>query len=131
VEIERHVLAGIADHARREAPRECCGLLVGTDDLVDEYIPTKNVRPGTAAYQIDPAAHFAAIRRTRQQGRTIVGAYHSHPRSPAVPSPTELAEAVGAGFLYRIVSLRVEPPELRLYRHTGAAFAAVPFAARG
>jgi [CysO sulfur-carrier protein]-S-L-cysteine hydrolase len=130
VEIERQVLAGIADHARREAPRECCGLLVGNDGLVDEYIRTTNVRPGTAAYRIDPAEHFAAIKRTRQEGRTIIGAYHSHPRSPAVPSPTDLAEAVGGGFLYLIVSLRVEPPDMRLYRHNGTAFAAVPFAAR-
>jgi proteasome lid subunit RPN8/RPN11 len=130
VEIERDVLAGIADHARREAPRECCGPLVGTDGLVDEYIRTTNVRAGTVAYQINPAEHFAAIKRTRREGRTIVGAYHSHPRSAAVPSPTDLAEAVGGDFLYLIVSLRVEPPDIRLYRHTGAAFAAVPFAAR-
>ena len=130
MEIVRLVLAGVADHARREAPRECCGLLIGTDDLVDEYIRTTNVRMGTAAYQIDPVEHFAAIRRTRREGRTIIGAYHSHPRSPAVPSPTDLAEAVGGGFLYLIVSLRAEAPEIRLYRHTGAAFAAVSFAAR-
>jgi [CysO sulfur-carrier protein]-S-L-cysteine hydrolase len=125
--IHASVLAGIADHARREAPRECCGLLVGEDDLVDEYVCTTNIRAGTVAYQIEPAEHFAAIKRARRRGRTIVGAYHSHPRSPAVPSPTDRAEALGE-FLYVIVSL-THTPAIRAYRLVDGGFASVEFAA--
>jgi [CysO sulfur-carrier protein]-S-L-cysteine hydrolase len=125
--IQETVLAGIADHARREAPRECCGLLVGTDDLIDEYVRTTNIRAGTVTYQIEPAEHFAAIKRARRLGRTIVGAYHSHPRSPAVPSATDRAEALGE-FLYVIVSL-TDTPAIRAYRLVDEAFASVEFAA--
>jgi proteasome lid subunit RPN8/RPN11 len=129
VRIRLNVLAGISAHARRDAPRECCGLLVGKDDLVDEYVCTTNIRGGTVAYQIEPAEHFAAIKRARVLGRTIMGAYHSHPRSPAAPSPTDLEEALGGDFLYLIVSLAGEPPEIGAYRLVDGRFASVEFVA--
>ena len=77
-------------------------------------------------YEIDPAQHFAAIKRTRQTGRTILGGYHSHPRSPAVPSPTDLAYA-HTELLYVIVSLREALPDIRAYRLVDGCFASVPF----
>ena len=120
------VLAGIARHARDEAPLECCGLLVGHGDLIDEYVCTRNVRASPVAYQVDPADHFAAIRSVRARGRAIVGAYHSHPRTPALPSPTDLAEAHDAELLYVIVSLLDEPPDIRAYRLDGGNFVEVP-----
>jgi proteasome lid subunit RPN8/RPN11 len=128
LQIQLRVLTGIADHARTEAPRECCGLLVGHGDLIDEYIPTDNIKASEVEYEIDPAQHFAAIKRTRQIGRTIVGGYHSHPRSPAVPSPTDLAQA-HAEFLYLIVSIREPVPDIRAYRLIDGRFASVPFTA--
>jgi [CysO sulfur-carrier protein]-S-L-cysteine hydrolase len=123
-----HVLAGIIRHARDEAPRECCGLLVGQDSLIDEFVGTRNLRASEVAYEIDPADHFAVIKRTRRMGRTILGAYHSHPRSAAIPSPTDLAEA-HAEFLYVIVSLRDQPPDVRAYWLVDGSFAAIPFEA--
>jgi len=122
VRIQLAVLAGIARHAKDEAPLECCGLLLGGGDLIDEYVCTRNVRQSTVAYQVDPAEHFAAIRSARARGRAILGAYHSHPRTPAVPSPTDLAEAHDAELLYVIVSLLNEPPDIRAYRLDGGNF---------
>ena len=133
VKIQLHVLAGIAGHARDAAPLECCGLLAGKDDLIDEYIHTRNLRNSAVAYEIDPADHFAAIKSLRARGREILGAYHSHPRTPAIPSPTDLAEA-HEGLLYVIVSLRDQPresrpPEIQAYRLVEGAFTNVPFEA--
>ena len=105
MKIQLHVLAGIIGHARDAAPLECCGLLAGKDELIDEYICTDNIRASEVAYQVNPAEHFAAIKSLRARGRVIVGAYHSHPRTPAVPSATDLAEAHDADLLYVIVSL--------------------------
>ncbi len=116
------MLAGIVRHARDEAPLECCGLLVGGGDLIDEYVCARNVRASAVAYQVDPADHFAAIRSVRARGRAIVGVYHSHPRTPALPSPTDLAEAHDAELLYLIVSLLDEPPDIRAYRLDGGNF---------
>ena len=125
--IQLHVLAGIAGHARDEAPRECCGLLAGKADFIDEYIRTRNARASEVAFEVDPADHIAAMKSLRTRGRAILGAYHSHPRTPAVPSPTDLAEAHGADFFYVIVSLAGEVPDIRAYRLLEGAFVDVPF----
>ena len=110
-------------HARDEAPLECCGLLLGAPGVVEEAVRARNLRRSRTAYLVDPADHFATIRRARKEGRTIVGAYHSHPRSPAVPSPVDLEEAQFPEFLYVIVSL-ADPraPDVRGYRLTREAF---------
>jgi len=52
-------------------------------------------------YEIDPRTYIAAIKRCRGTSSEVLGAYYSHPRSAAEPSPTDLAEAFG-DFLYVI-----------------------------
>ena len=94
------------EHARREAPRECCGLLIGTAESVVRSVRARNLEDGATRYSVDPADHFAAVRSARADGLEVVGAYHSHPSSAPVPSTTDIAEAnSGADFLYVIVSL--------------------------
>jgi len=105
IEIPADVIAAMIDHARQDAPLECCGLLLGVPGRIDEGVRTRNVKASVKAYLIDPAEHLAVMKRVRAEGRAVLGAYHSHPRSPAVPSPTDLAEAHYEEFLYVIVSL--------------------------
>ena len=106
----------IVAHAREDAPDECCGLLVGMADQVDEAVRTPSVERSPNRYQVDPAAHFALIKRLRGSDRTIVGAYHSHPRSVAEPSLSDIGEAYDPEFLYVIVSLARADPEVRAWR---------------
>ena len=87
------VRAEIVAHAKEEAPRECCGLLVGHGSLVDECVRSPNIDPNPNRYEIDARVHVATNRRLRATGRAVVGAYHSHPHSPAWPSASDLAEA--------------------------------------
>ena len=129
LKIQLHVLAGITGHARDAAPLECCGLLAGKDELIDEYIRTDNVRASEVKYQVDPVEHIAAMKSLRVRGRVILGAYHSHPRTPAVPSSTDLAEANDAELLYVIVSLCDAPPDIRAYRLQGGTFVGVSIVA--
>jgi proteasome lid subunit RPN8/RPN11 len=114
------VLIDMAAHAVAEAPRECCGLLVGREGHVDEIVRTGNLEAGVTRFLVDPAAHFALMKRLRGTGREILGAYHSHPRSEAVPSATDIAEAVSEDFLCVIVSLiDPEQPVTRAYQLRG------------
>ena len=103
-------------HAAREAPNECCGLLVGRSRTIDEAVPVRNVLDSPTRYAIDPAEHIALNRRLRGSGRSVIGAYHSHPRSEPVPSPRDVAEAHYPEFVWLIVSLRGEMPEWRAFR---------------
>jgi [CysO sulfur-carrier protein]-S-L-cysteine hydrolase len=125
--IRRAAVDDVIAHAREEAPLECCGLLIGVPGLVEEALRTRNVRQSATTYLVNPADHFAAIRRARTERRTILGAYHSHPRTPAVPSPRDLREALYDDFLYVIVSL-ADPhaADLRGYRLDDGAFVPAP-----
>lgn len=127
MDIRQQVIDAIIAHARAEAPNECCGLLVGRGGTIGECVPARNAKEGPATYLIDPADQFAAIRRTRREGSAILGAYHSHPRSRAVPSPTDVAEAHFPELVYVIVSL-ADPatPEVRGYLIEAGNFVAVP-----
>jgi proteasome lid subunit RPN8/RPN11 len=124
------VLVAIAAHARAEAPRECCGLLLGpamdtsgavTDIAVSRAEPTRNLAAVTTRYDIDPADHFRVIRQARAAGLAVIGAYHSHPTSAPVPSPTDLAEG-WPNFLYLIATLRPLEPAIRAYLLDGPSY---------
>ena len=124
--IRRAVIDAVVSHARREDPTECCGLLIGAEDDVLESLPARNLHGSLTAYLVDPEDHFAAIRKARAAGLTVVGGYHSHPRSLPVPSATDIAEATDAEFLYLIVSLAAIDPKIAAYRIRDGAFREVP-----
>jgi proteasome lid subunit RPN8/RPN11 len=130
VEVLREALDAMVAHAREALPDECCGLLVGSTARIQQAVPAANVRASPSRYQIDPADHFALIRRVRREGCAIVGAYHSHPSSVAAPSPTDIAEAHDDELLHVIVSLR-DPrrAEIRAYRIAAGSVREVPLVA--
>ena len=96
-------------HAQREAPNDCCGLLIGKGTTVSDAHPARNKIASQTRFQINPADHFSAIRKARTAGLDVIGAYHSHPNSSALPSASDLAEASEGAPVMVIVSL--EPPE--------------------
>ena len=126
------VLDAITAHARRDSPRECCGLLIGTDAEITEAVPATNVADDPLRrYEISPIDHLAQIRRCRELASTqavaigILGAYHSHPQSPPSPSPTDLEQAFEE-FIYVIAGpvSGARPIETRAYRLTNGRFEA-------
>ena len=121
IQLREAVRAEILAHARAEAPGECCGLLVGRGSLVVECVPSPNVDPNPNRYEIDARVHIATNRRLRGSDRSVVGAYHSHPHSPAWPSASDLAEAYYADFIWVIVSLAAPDAEaVKAFRLDGA-----------
>jgi proteasome lid subunit RPN8/RPN11 len=120
--VRQGVLDEVIAHARADAPDECCGLLLGGADILDLSVPTRNVRRSPTRFEIDPADHFAAIRLARSTGRLVCGAYHSHPRGPAVPSPTDAAELSDSSLVHVIVSLETHPPSVRAFRWRNGNF---------
>ncbi len=116
VRIRKGASDRIVAHARRESPLECCGLLIAIAGVITEAVPARNVAARPTTFLIDPADHIAAIRTARAAGGKVAGAYHSHPRSPAMPSPSDRRAAPDTPWLHVIVSL-ADPggPDLRAY----------------
>lgn len=104
--------------ARAEAPNECCGMLLGRGDIVEEVFPGRNVHetPRTR-YELDPRDQLRAFRLMDERGWALVGIYHSHPQTEPRPSKTDKALAMYPDARYVIVSLR-DPadPQMRAWR---------------
>ncbi len=125
--LKADVIDAVVLHARDAAPAECCGVLVGRGGEVVDALRTRNTADRPTRFVIDPADHFAAIRAAREKSLEVVGYYHSHPHSAAIPSETDIAEATYPDHLSLIVSLASEPPEVRLYWFDGRNFREEPF----
>jgi [CysO sulfur-carrier protein]-S-L-cysteine hydrolase len=116
IRITKPVEQAIQDHARREHPAECCGLLSGSNGLITDIHQLRNDadKPETR-YFATPEELFAAMRRIRESGQALLGVYHSHPRTPAYPSQSDVEMAFYPEAYYFIISL--EPSvELKAFK---------------
>jgi len=102
VRVSHAILESLRAHRDRDRPLECCGLLLGRAGEIVSAVAATNELESPTRYRIAPGDHFAAIRTARGGGLDVVGAYHSHPRSAAVPSATDLADAQ-SDLLYVII----------------------------
>jgi proteasome lid subunit RPN8/RPN11 len=127
VNLSARCIEAIVTHARAEAPRECCGMLIGTGTSVLEAAAARNIAERPTRFLIDPQDHIDAIRRARERGLAVLGFYHSHPHSSPVPSETDVEEATYPDHLYVIVGLERDTPEIRCFRLTDGNFLELPF----
>jgi len=116
VKIKRHVIAGIEKQAWECSPFECCGLLAGRTDVIEQlYRLTNTAETPETRYFADPRGIFHAQKLMRTRGEKLLGIYHSHSKSPAYPSPTDVEQAYYPEAVYFIISLAPKL-ELRAYR---------------
>ncbi|HKV33083.1 MAG TPA: M67 family metallopeptidase [Pyrinomonadaceae bacterium] len=100
ITIAEKQLTEVREHGIRDYPYECCGLLLGHFEadrkLVTETYPISNAREESAKrnrFLIAPEELMKGERYARQHDLEVVGFYHSHPDSPAVPSQYDLEHA--------------------------------------
>jgi len=94
-------------HAREDAPNECCGYGRMSDGRVEEIFRSENLRHSPYGYELDSKSLLAA-NDLDEEGHGVV-IYHSHPRSAAEPSQTDINLAHYPHWRYVIVSLEGEP----------------------
>jgi proteasome lid subunit RPN8/RPN11 len=117
--IASSVIEAVVTHAQEARPLECCGVLIGKADRIEEAVRARNVAASASRFLLDPKSHIEARRTARSRGLEVVGFYHSHPHSQALPSSTDLAEAAYPECVHLIVGFVGDRPEVRLfnYRH--------------
>ena len=108
----------IIDQARSEHPNEACGLLAGSDGTATRLFAMTNAERSPVIYRIDPKDQLRAFNEIDEDGLQLVGIYHSHTRSPAYPSDTDVRQAYYPEAVYLIVSLAESDPDLRGFRIT-------------
>jgi proteasome lid subunit RPN8/RPN11 len=114
--IAPHLVEEISAHAREEAPNECCGLIQGTDGRATKVFRARNAEASPFRYVVDPQDQLRIMGEIEDAGEELVGIYHSHTRSEAYPSQTDVNLAEGwPDPLYLICSLAGEEPDLRAF----------------
>jgi proteasome lid subunit RPN8/RPN11 len=115
--LSRKLRDEMVTHAREATPQECCGLLLGEDEVARRVLRCRNAHPTPETrYLIDSKDVLTALRASEDFDRELVAIYHSHPRTQAYPSPTDRNEARWPEAVYVLISLRAEAPELFAYR---------------
>jgi proteasome lid subunit RPN8/RPN11 len=97
-------------HARAESPNEACGLIAGTAAVADDgvatrWLPARNRAASPLRYELHPDDLVRAVLELDDAGESIWAIVHSHVRSPARPSPTDVSLAFYPDALYVLVSL--------------------------
>jgi proteasome lid subunit RPN8/RPN11 len=113
VRISRADLDELVAHARAEAPNECCGYMRVGDGVIEQVFRARNERNSPYGYELDHRSLFAA--NELDDAGFGVAIYHSHPRSAAEPSQTDINLAHYPDWTYWIVSLADEP-DVRAWR---------------
>ncbi len=103
-------LDAIRRHGEETYPHECCGFLLGHEGPegreVARLVRAENERDDFPEhrYLISPEAYLRAELAAREEGREILGFYHSHPDHEARPSNFDREHAF-PGLSYVIVSV--------------------------
>lgn len=81
------------DQVAADVPLESCGLLAGAGEAVQKVIPVPNALQSASRYRFSPPEQLAAFEEIEREGMEMLAIYHSHPKGPVHPSPTDIAEA--------------------------------------
>jgi [CysO sulfur-carrier protein]-S-L-cysteine hydrolase len=112
--IGRTLIDEIIAHARDDLPNECCGMIGGSDGQARTVYRAENTEASPLRYSIDAGEQFRLMRTIEDAGEELVGIYHSHTKSPAYPSQTDVNLAGWPDAVYVIASLTdPEAPEVK------------------
>lgn len=108
--IAQSLIDEMVAHAREDLPNECCGMIGGADGEATTVIPVVNSAVSPLRFEMDPQGQYNALKAIEDDGREMLAIYHSHTKSAAYPSQTDVNQAVSwPDAIWVIVSL--EDPE--------------------
>jgi [CysO sulfur-carrier protein]-S-L-cysteine hydrolase len=114
--IPRHLLDEIVDHARAEAPNECCGMIAARNGEAVRVYRAVNAAASPLRYEVDPKDQLRIETDIEDAGLQLGAIYHSHTRSDPYPSQTDINLAFYPDAVYVIVGVAGEEPDVRAFR---------------
>src|ERR1700749_1846450 len=117
MKISKALIDMMVAHAREDLPNECCGMIGGRDGGGTRGVRVENAAASPLRYEMDPQGQYNALKAIEDDGEDLVAIYHSHTRSAAYPSQTDVNAAVmGPDQVYLIVSLGDgDAPDVKAY----------------
>jgi proteasome lid subunit RPN8/RPN11 len=114
VRIPASIRDEIVAHSKEDLPDECCGLVGGRDGAATTLYRATNRFASPLRYEVDPGDLIRIMGEIDSAGEELVAIYHSHTKSEAYPSQTDINLARNwPDPVYLICSLGGEEPVLR------------------
>ncbi|MDX6681228.1 MAG: [CysO sulfur-carrier protein]-S-L-cysteine hydrolase [Solirubrobacteraceae bacterium] len=125
MQIARSLLDEIVEHAVRDAPNECCGVVASRAGAATAVHATENLAASPFRFEIDGLTLMRLIDAIEDAGEELVAIYHSHTRSAPYPSQTDVNfAALWPGVEWLIVGVsKAAEPEVRSYLIADGAIA--------
>jgi len=116
--IAQSLIDEMVAHARADLPNECCGMVGGVDGEASVVIPVVNSAASPLRFEMDPQGQYNALKAIEDDGKEMLAIYHSHTKTAAYPSQTDVNFARGwPGVEWLIVGVpRDGEPTVRSYR---------------
>jgi proteasome lid subunit RPN8/RPN11 len=107
IKISKAAWDTMVSHVESTFPKEGCGLMIGSDGVVQEAIPVPNSYTGPQEdfFVIDPKDLHRVDRESREKGLDVLGVFHSHPDCDAYFSKRDLEHSC-PWFSYVVLSIK-------------------------
>ncbi|MBJ7348771.1 MAG: M67 family metallopeptidase, partial [Thermoleophilaceae bacterium] len=103
-------------HARDDAPNECCGVIANKDGAVATIYRATNAAASPLRYELDSRDLLRIFNAIDDADEELSAIYHSHTRSAALPSQTDINLALYPSALYVIVSIaEADAPDVKAF----------------
>jgi proteasome lid subunit RPN8/RPN11 len=121
VRISRALADEIVAHARADLPNECCGIIASRNGAAVKVYRAHNIHQSPLRFEIDSRDLIKIYSEIEESGDELGSMYHSHTKSPAYPSQTDVNFAQDwPGLIWLIVSLADRrAPEIRAFQING------------
>ncbi len=113
--ISRALLAAVVEHARRDAPDECCGVVGVRDGAAVTVHALENVAHSPFRFELGFDLYLAT-QEIEGSGGEVGAIYHSHTRTAPFPSQTDINwSGTWPGVEWVIVGLGTPEPVVRSF----------------
>jgi proteasome lid subunit RPN8/RPN11 len=115
--ISQDLLDDLIAHAKEDLPNECCGMVGGIDGEATVVHRVTNSAASPLRYEMDSQEQYNVWKAIENDGKELLAIYHSHTKSAAYPSQTDVNQAVAwPDQIYVIVSLADrDAPDVKAY----------------
>lgn len=108
IRIPKSIFNGMVEHAKRESPLECCGILGGRGHTVERAFELQNAEKSPIRYSMAGQEQLRAFEQMEEESIDMIAIYHSHTHTIPFPSETDVKLAFYPEVASIIISLMEE-----------------------
>ncbi len=116
VRIPKSILERIIEHAKKEAPLECCGILAGKNGTIEKAYEVPNAEKSPVRYSMSPQDQLKVFEEMERESLDMIAVYHSHTHTIPFPSETDVRLAFYPEVASIIISLKEDVPVVKAFR---------------